>query len=262
MLRLSASLTSDVGVKRTINEDHAAADAAEQLFVVCDGMGGHAGGELASRLATERILAFVSETRRGIAGGLPYPVDPSLHPEANRLAMAVRVANHVVYETQRTTPALSGMGTTVVASALYEGYLYTAHVGDSRLYRLRRGELEALTRDHSALNELIDAGDIRPEDAHQFPDKNVITKALGVAADVVPSVRKDAVLPGDMFVLCSDGLNDLVTDAHIRERCLQSMQLSAAERGDGLSRILVEDANAAGGRDNITVMVLWDAAGR
>jgi protein phosphatase len=256
---LQHALLSDCGVRRQINEDRCLVNALERLFIVCDGMGGHAGGELASRLACETIERFVTDTRQGQVSTLPYPFDPQLEPEANRLSMAIRVANRRVYDTAAHTPALAGMGSTVVCALVEGRRVHVAHVGDSRAYRFRDGRLRALTRDHSYVNELIDAGDITESEAATHPDRNAVARALGVDPDVVVDVRTDRVQDDDLLLLCTDGLWGLVSERRMTEVLEQAPDARTGEfRMKWAAQELVRLANRAGGNDNISaLLVRW-----
>lgn len=258
---LEVAARSDAGVQRSINEDHYRVNKTLGLYVVCDGMGGHAGGELASRLAADAIEAFVRDTRAGLVQSLPYPLDESLAREANRLAMAFRVANRVVYDTASRNHALRGMGSTGVAAFAPQGAslgeLHIAHVGDSRAYRFRDGKLRRLTRDHSYVNQLVDEGGLSQEEAARHPERNAITRALGVADDVKVSVTSDRLADGDLLLLCSDGLTDCVSERRITEAIEEARDRARGGlRLDWLAGELVRLANRAGGTDNITVLLV------
>jgi len=258
---LEAVACTDVGIQRKINEDHCVAHDRHGLFVVCDGMGGHAGGEVASRLGSESIVNFILASRAGKVPTLPFPLDPALPLECNRLAMAIRVANRTIYDAAQRNTGLRGMGSTVAAMMVVEPLVYFAHVGDSRVYRYRQEKLEALTRDHSELNHLIDTGRLRPEDAEKHPDKNVITRALGVDPDVEVTTRAEKLRDGDMYVLCSDGVTDLVSDRKIVEVMRNAYQQSMSGPRtnlhlDWVGQELIRLANRAGGKDNITAVVV------
>lgn len=258
---LEVAARSDAGVQRSINEDHYRANKMLGLYVVCDGMGGHAGGELASRLCADTIEAFVRDTRSGVVQQLPYPLDERLSREANRLAMAFRVANRVVYETAAQNRALAGMGSTGVAVLVQQGELHIAHVGDSRAYRWRDGKLRRLTRDHSYVNQLVDEGGLSEEEAERHPEKNAITRALGVAEDVDVTVSSDRIADGDVLLLCSDGLTDCVSERRINEAIDEAIDRAQGTlRLDWLAGELVRLANRGGGTDNITVLLVHRAS--
>lgn len=249
---------TDVGVHRKINEDHYITDDVHRLYVVCDGMGGHAGGEVASRLGCDTIANFVRATRTGTSAPLPYPWDPNLLPESNRLSMAIRLANYTIYDAAARNTGLHGMGTTVAALLLHDGIAHVGHVGDSRVYRYRGDRLEPLTRDHSEVNELIDQGRLHPDEARFHPEKNIITRALGIEMDVLPTMRVERVKDNDLFLLCSDGVTDFVSERKLLE--LIRATLSAHEARDPpvrkLANEIVKMANKVAGKDNITVVLV------
>ena len=264
-MRAVWSCRTDVGVKRTINEDNYRANPAEQLFLVADGMGGRPGGELASRLAVESIERFVVETRAGTSRPLPFAPQPELTPEGNRLHVAARLANHEIYDTAARNPALRGMGSTLVGLLLHGRDAHVLHVGDSRCYRLRGDKLQPLTKDHSMVNVLIDGGQLSRDAAYRHAERNIITRALGSDPDVQPEVAAHELRLGDLFLLCSDGLTDLTSDrklGEILEPLFEAQGVnpgrSAVEREhlDKVAEALVRYANSRGGDDNITAMLV------
>lgn len=244
-LRLEAGIATDPGCVRELNEDMvriirptAPEELARRgvLAVVCDGMGGHEAGEIASRLATETIIR-----RFETDDGEPLTLLPR----------AVRAANRAIFEAAAHNRKLAGMGTTVTALLLRGGHAYGAHVGDSRTYLVRNGEIFAMTEDHSAVMELVRRGVLSREEARHHPDKNVISRALGSHRDVQVTgwPKPFAVLPGDAFLLCSDGLYDLVDDATLLATVRDTHPQVACDR-------LVTLAREAGGHDNISVAIL------
>ncbi len=255
---------SDVGVQRSINEDNYGAEPYQQLFVVADGMGGHAGGELASRLACESISKFVVETRQGTTAPLPFAPRPDLHPEGNRLSVAIQVANRSIYDTAVRNPAFAGMGCTLVSILAKDRDLMIAHVGDSRCYLLRADKLIPMTRDHSVVNELIAAGQLAPENAYNHPEKNIVTRALGVDANVEVEVHPHRLKSGDIFLLCSDGISDKASDRKLRE-FMDPLTGDQAHDGrwkleDEIQRALrnmIDYSNQRGGDDNATAMIVY-----
>jgi PPM family protein phosphatase len=233
MLRAAESvLRTDTGRQRRENEDSAYMSAP--VFVVADGMGGAQAGEVASRIAIETFQQ-----------GLPN----SGTPEA-RLAERVRDANHRIYDRSRAEQGREGMGTTLTAAYLDDGHLAIAHVGDSRAYLLRDGELTRLTRDHSLVDELVRQGKLTEEQAAEHPQRSIITRALGPEPEVEVDTWTYTVRAGDVVLLCSDGLTSMVPEDRMAEIIRSAPTL--AEAGD----LLIAEANEAGGRDNITV-VLW-----
>lgn len=226
------------------------ADPPLGLYVVCDGMGGGNAGEIASALAVETIYAHLVEAARHADLPMIGPWNATVSAPANRLASAIRAANEAVHRESWSRPDYAGMGTTVVAALLHEEVLAIAHVGDSRLYLVRNGTIEALTTDHSWVAEQILKGLITEEDAARSPRRNIVTKALGVESSVDVELTEVPVKSGDMLLLCSDGLtrgvhpNDIL---HI---------LSGSEDLPTMSDRLIVMANEAGGDDNTTVVVV------
>jgi protein phosphatase len=244
-----ASGLSDVGVIRSHNEDCFDIDPALRVFVVADGMGGHSHGEIASRIAVEAIRDVIAKTADEDAT-LPFELDPRLRRHANRLKAAIRIAHDRVLKAIRQDSALHGMGTTVVGMILDGDTAAIAHVGDSRCYRLRDGKLELLTQDHTWVNEQVVAGFLSEEQARVHPLKNVVTRALGGDAEVEVDVREWKVAPGDLFLLCSDGLTTMLNDHDILDR------LRGIERLEDACGRLVRDANSRGGYDNVSVVLV------
>ncbi len=233
-----AGLT-DAGMVREHNEDAITWNAEQGWAVLADGMGGHNAGEVASAIAVETI----SEQLGGLSGDA----------DALVLQQAVEMAHRQIHQQAATQPQLQAMGTTVVALRLQGQTLQYAHVGDSRLYRLRHGELVQLTRDHSLVQELIDEGMLSAEQARSSGQRNVITRALGLEAMVEVALGEDGVLDGDSYLLCSDGLSDRLHDEEIAA-------IMGGEALPEVARSLVDAANARGGEDNISVIVIrvWE----
>jgi protein phosphatase len=241
---------TDVGRKREHNEDAYALDVSEGLFIVADGMGGHAAGEVAAKITVETIGEFIAATRQKEEATWPFRYDHQLQFNSNRLAIAIEKANERVMAAVAAQPWLKGMGTTVVAGLLNEKTLSLAHVGDSRAYLYREGRLQRLTDDHSWVHEQVAAGILTEEEAKSHPLKNVVTRALGGGPSVSPDLQELTFQPGDEFLFCSDGLTTMLTDEEI---------LDAAEEDrepQNLCRKLVDTANERGGVDNITVVVV------
>jgi serine/threonine protein phosphatase PrpC len=243
---------TDVGKKRKHNEDAFALDVPEGLFIVADGMGGHAAGEVAAKITVETIGEFIAATRQKEEATWPFRYNHELHFNSNRLAIAIEKANERVMSAVATQPWLKGMGTTVVAGLLNEKILSLAHVGDSRAYLYRSGELSRLTDDHSWVHEQVSAGILTEEEAKTHPLKNVVTRALGGGPSVSPDLREMEFSPGDAFLLCSDGLTTMLSDEEIRD------SVAADETRDAktLCQDLVDLANEKGGVDNITVVLV------
>ena len=240
---------TDVGRKRKHNEDAFALDVSDGLFIVADGMGGHAAGEVAARITVETISEFIAATRQKEEATWPFKYDHSLDFNSNRLAIAIEKANERVMAAVAAQPWLKGMGTTVVAGLLNEKILSLAHVGDSRAYLYRGGTLRRLTDDHSWVHEQVAAGILTEDEAKSHPLKNVVTKALGGGASVAPDLQELEFSPRDRFLFCSDGLTTMLSDEEIED------VVAGHEDPQELCRALVDLANEKGGVDNITVVV-------
>lgn len=249
MLRVKACGLSDVGLTRVHNEDYFEIDPEHRLYIVADGMGGHSHGEVAAQLAVNSIRDFIHKTADKDTTW-PFGMDNRLERHTNLLKMAIRIAHDSVLRAISKDGSLYGMGTTVVGILLGGNVAAVAHVGDSRAYRLRNGRLDQLTQDHTWVNEQVVAGFLSREQARSHPLKNVVTRALGGESDVLVDVREIEVRAGDVYLLCSDGLTGMLSDADIRDRL--SLNGSLHE----ICRKLVNDSNARGGIDNVTVVVL------
>jgi protein phosphatase len=254
---LTWAVTSDAGLKRTSNEDSYSTRPDVGLFVVADGMGGHVAGEVASRVAVEAIEVFIQETAGADRNRTwPFPFDPSISLEANRLRAAFRLANRKIALAIADSQDLRGMATTASAVLLGARSASVAHVGDSRVYVLRDGKLQQITHDHSWVEEQVRAGTLTPTAARQHPWRNVVTRALSGGEDPEVDVTEVSPKPGERYLLCSDGLFTVVPDTHIAE--------ILGEQGvplESIARNLVEAANEGGGPDNITALILQiDAA--
>lgn len=237
------------GMVRSHNEDSVASDANCGLVVLADGMGGYNAGEVASGIA---VSVLASEIRHGLEDASPEDVDESGRELGQALLLDnVKKANLSIFHAAQSQPQYAGMGTTVVGALFYDDRVAVVHVGDSRLYRLRNDGFEAVTRDHSLLQEQIDSGLISKEDARQSRNKNLVTRAVGIDAEVEPELHVHEVQTGDIYLLCSDGLNDMVDDDDIGST-LQMLQnnlpLAATQ--------LIQMANDNGGRDNVSVILV------
>ena len=251
-LEIEAFALTDVGVQRDHNEDAFDILPDHGMFVVADGMGGHASGQVASRLAVDNLRRYVSELAVQPHHDMAFPVRPGAGPREQLLSNAIQWANERIYIESLKERRLEGMGTTIV-TALRDGEsLVVGHVGDSRVYRYRQGELEQLTRDHSLLNHYIQQGRIRTEEeARNFKERNIIVKALGLKDYVEPDTDVADMAPGDLFLLCTDGLTDQVDD-WIISHVLEGNYHDLPEACQAMVRL----ANDAGGKDNCTVMIL------
>jgi serine/threonine protein phosphatase PrpC len=246
---VSAGLT-DVGRKRNHNEDSFLIDDELQLYVVADGMGGHAGGGTASRLAVEAIDKELRRARESRDN--PFVTTPTLQdallPDA--LRTAVEKACLAIFTTAQEDPRLSGMGTTVISLVVRDNQAFFAHVGDSRAYLIRGPLIQQISEDHSLVNEQIKAGMITPEEAKHSRYKNIITRSVGFEEEVQVDVMGMVAEPGDIFLLCSDGLANMVEDQELHELVHTSPHF-----GD-IPKRLIELANERGGDDNITAIVV------
>jgi len=247
---LTAYGLTDVGRKRKHNEDAYLLDAERGLFVVADGMGGHAAGEVASRLTVESIQEFIAGTEDDHDNTWPFGYNNRYSVDGNRLSTAVERANEKVMRAVVNRPELKGMGTTVVAALFDEKRATLVHVGDSRAYLYRDSELRRLTDDHSWVQEQVNAGILSEEEARSHPLKNVVTRALGGGAHVAVDLIEIPVGDGDRFLLCSDGLTGMVSDEEITEALSSSRSLEQIVRG------LIDLANERGGVDNITAITV------
>ena len=254
-MKIRYAAKTDVGMKRTHNEDYFSLIEDEQLFIVADGMGGHASGEVASKMAAETIGEFYQRTREDEESTWPYKMDRSLSYIENRLVCSIKLANLRIFETACRDLRYKGMGTTIVTALVCGDKAYLGHVGDSRAYRVRGDAIEQLTRDHSLLEDYKEAKpDMTDEEERNFPHKNVITHALGMRETVQVDIRGHQIESGDVFVLCSDGLSGMITDPQICEIVAGSKSLERAVAE------LVDAANRQGGTDNITTLLLECAA--
>ena len=242
---LEVATATHSGMVRSHNEDSIATDAAAGLAVLADGMGGYNAGEVASGIAVAMISAELKKALAARHGEVDTAMAERLVGEE-----AVR-ANSAIFQAAQNQSQYAGMGTTLVIALWHDDTLVVGHVGDSRLYRFRGGRLEQVTRDHSLLQEQIDSGLITKEQARHSQNKNLVTRAVGIDPDVDVEIHNYPVQSGDIYLLCSDGLNDMVTDEDM-ELTLASLQANlplAAEQ-------LVQQANDNGGRDNVSVILV------
>lgn len=248
-MRLLVGAATDVGRVRQQNEDVLELRAAKGLFIVCDGMGGALAGEVASGLAARTIVAELNG--RGPAnGGPPADGDAGCLPKTSRLAEAVRRSNQVIYEQAQREPGQAGMGTTVVGVWIADGVASVAHVGDSRAYLWRHGDLAPLTRDHSLVEAQVQAGILDRQASLAAEHQNVLLRVLGREPQVDVEVNEVPVQPGDYVLLCSDGLTRMVPDSMLADAIL------LCRDPQRICDYLVDQANGYGGADNITVVVV------
>lgn len=251
-LRIEVAGETNVGMKRTHNEDNFSILEDAGLYVVADGMGGHASGEVASKMAVDALKEFFAATAQDPERTWPYKMDRSKGYEENRLITGIKLANLRIYEAAQREAGKRGMGTTIVVMFAVEDGVYVAHVGDSRGYRIRDGKIEQLSEDHSLLNDYIKMKRLTPEEIANFPHKNVIVRALGMKDTVKVDTHFEKPRAGDIYILCSDGLSGPVEDPEMLEICLKYKDLRTA------ASKLIERANEGGGPDNITaILARW-----
>lgn len=252
VLRVEVAGETNVGRKRNHNEDAFCILGEYGLYIVADGMGGHASGEVASRMAVDTLREFFAATADDPERTWPYKMDRSKGYEENRLITGIKLANLRIYDAAQRDIRRRGMGTTIVGIFTVEDGLYIAHVGDSRGYLIRDGAIEQLTEDHSLLNDYIKMKRLTPEEIANFPHKNVIVRALGMKETVKVDTRFHTPRAGDTILLCSDGLSGPVSDDEILSIVTGAADLKTA------TRRLIDRANENGGPDNITcVLTRW-----
>lgn len=247
--RVRFSGDTDIGRKREINEDSIHIPVDQKLAIVADGMGGHASGEVASRLAVDILADYFQQAADDQVLTWPYKVDRDLRADVNRMIVGIKLANVEIWERAQRSTGRKGMGTTVVAMNFLDDAVVIAHVGDSRVYRLRDGEYLQLTEDHSLINDYIKMKRMTAEEAEHWPHKNVVVRALGMKESVQVDVHTEVPRVGDCYLMCSDGLSGMVSDAEMQ-------QLLATEPNlDRCVERLIALANKNGGVDNISVVL-------
>ncbi len=247
--KLKSVGVSDVGRVREHNEDTIGVDADIGLLVLADGMGGYNAGEVASGIAVKTIMSLVKEAMER-QDMLSADSESGLSRSSIVLRDAILRANKIIYQTAKTQPQCEGMGTTVVACLFFDNRVAIAHVGDSRLYRMRANRFEQMTMDHSLLQELVDRGFYSQAEAQRATNKNYVTRALGVEPMVDVEVHEQPAHKGDVYVLCSDGLSDMVEDEDIH---LTISTFSASL--ETVAKQLIQLSNDNGGRDNVSIIL-------
>lgn len=235
--------SSDIGKAREINQDYYSIPKPEdslQLFILADGMGGYNGGEIASSLATTSAKSYIENNFEKI--------EHNKEAILELIKNAIEYANMVVFEKSKQEPNLEGMGTTLDICFIYNNKVYVGHVGDSRIYRIRGEIIRKLTKDHSYVQQLVEDGKITREEAEHHPKKNMLLKALGCTSMVEPDLRARNIETGDILLMCSDGLTNMVEEKEIYR--------VVRENPETATQVLVELANVAGGYDNITVVII------
>jgi serine/threonine protein phosphatase PrpC len=247
---LEIVLRTDPGMVRGHNEDAVFANPNQGFVILADGMGGYNAGEVASGMAT---MLLSTELESAFAAKPPHEIDRASGQSLARRYILDKMAmtNSAIYKSAESQPQYAGMGTTLVMALFCDDQVTVAHIGDSRLYRLRGETFSAITRDHSLLQEQIDSGMISAEEAKFSQNKNLVTRALGVDPEVETEIHEYPVLPGDIYLLCSDGLNDMVEDEEIHltlQMLAANLELAATQ--------LIQMANDNGGRDNVSVILV------
>jgi PPM family protein phosphatase len=250
-MRYVAAARTDVGRKRQGNEDSFCLAPDLGLYVVADGMGGHAAGEVASRLAVETIREWMEKYLKGDEAVIVGPAAASGSPEASYLLSSIRLANRIIFDAAKGRQDYAGMGTTVVAALTRGDTIILAHVGDSRIYRIRDGHIVQISRDHSFVQQQVDLGIISSEAAETSQFRHMITRALGLKETVEVDLTEKPAVAGDILLLCSDGLSDLLDD----EEILTDVQEHAADLKLAC-QVLVDRANHKGGDDNVTTLLI------
>jgi serine/threonine protein phosphatase PrpC len=248
---LEAYGQTDVGRRRKLNEDNFLVAPEPGLYAVCDGMGGHNAGEVASKMAIETLQAFIEKSHKEKEITWPYGLDVNLSFDGNRLKTAIKLANKKVYRAADNREDYTGMGTTVVAGLVSENTLTVGSAGDSRCYLLRNGQLSQLTRDDSWVSAALGEGILNSDEIERHPLRNVITKAVGAKDSIELDVVEQKLSPGDVALICSDGLHAMLSDEQIQKTLTpfpESLEEAAGK--------LIDAANEAGGKDNVSVVLL------
>jgi PPM family protein phosphatase len=248
-MRVRFSGNTDIGRKRDHNEDSVHVPVDTRLAIVADGMGGHASGEVASALAVDTMVDYYQRTADMQPLTWPYKVDRDLRGDINRMTTGVLLANLEVHERASRDANCKGMGTTVVAVYFLDDTIIIGHVGDSRVYRCRKDTLSQITEDHSLINDYIKMKRVTADEAENWPHKNVIVRALGMKDSVQVDILTEQPRVGDCYVLCSDGLSDMLSDDQIKHI------LNATPDLDRAVEMLIGGANENGGVDNISVVL-------
>ena len=234
---------SDIGKARELNQDYyyiSQETDEPKIYILADGMGGYKGGEIASKLATDSVRKYIQSNFDS--------TNKEKEEILKLIKSAVEYANMVVYEKSKEVPELEGMGTTIEICLIYNNKAYIGHIGDSRIYRIRKEVIRRLTKDHSYVQKLVEDKKITREEAKVHPKKNMLTRALGCTAYVEPDLRARNFEKGDVFIICSDGLTNMVEEKRIYELVKEDITTAADK--------LIMEANDAGGYDNITVIII------
>ncbi len=249
--RLAIKGSTDPGMMRSNNEDRISTTPEVGLAVVADGMGGHQAGEVASGMAVDVVTRHVIDVLARHGNGNKKRKAGAPSPEFKAVEEAISLANTAIFELSQSSPNCAGMGTTIVVTLFYDDKVCIAHVGDSRLYRFRKDKLELLTEDHSLVQELVARGLITPEEARNSANKNLVTRALGIEPAVDSHIVERNVQDQDLYMLCSDGLNDVLPD----DMTAQILREHSADLQAAINR-LIKEVNARGGPDNVSVILV------
>jgi serine/threonine protein phosphatase PrpC len=241
---------SDVGMRRPHNEDSTLTDPALGLVILADGMGGYKAGEVASAIAVTSIHEQIRSRLKSLEDD-DTDITARRAPQLQAVRDAIMYSNSEIYRAAQRDPQCHGMGTTIIVALFHNNVMSIGHVGDSRVYRLRNGIFQQLTKDHSLIQELIDRGLYTPEEAALNTPRNLVTRALGIDDNVKVDIAEEPVFPGDLYLLCSDGLNDMVDDEEIH-LTLSKYSANLVQAAEELVRL----ANAKGGRDNTSVILI------
>lgn len=247
--KIRFSGVTDVGRVRDHNEDNFLIADDFPLAAVSDGMGGHASGEIASQITVDTLRRYYTDTHEAGTSTWPFRM-PSLQVERDRMTVSIKLANTIIHDTGKRDPTKKGMGCTVDAIYFSQGRFFIGHVGDSRVYRIRGSQIQLITEDHSLLNDYKRMKAMSGEEAEAFPHKNVVVRALGLSAQVFVDIVVEEYQLGDLYLLCSDGLCDMLDDATLLSTVTRFQSIDTA------SQTLVQLANEAGGVDNITALVV------
>lgn len=248
-MRVRFAGATDVGKTRDHNEDAVSLPTDNRLAIVADGMGGHASGEVASGLAVETIVAHFQATENAQPMTWPYKIEHGIAGDIGRMSTSIMLANAEIHEKAQVDKACKGMGTTVVTLYFLDDTAIIGHVGDSRVYRHRNGELTQLTEDHSLINDYVKMKRMTVEEAGQSSIKNVVVRALGMKESVKVDIITEQPRIGDTYLMCTDGLTDMLTDDQLEHIVRTSPDLDSAVKR------LIDGANEEGGVDNITVVL-------
>lgn len=250
-MKLQYAGATHVGMKRDHNEDNLMLMPEQNLFVVADGMGGHSSGEVASKIAVDTLRTFFEDTSKDDDVTWPFKLDKAVSYDENRLVAGVKLANRNIYEAAQADQRYKGMGTTIVGMVWVDEKAIVGHAGDSRCYRIRSGTITQITEDHSLLNDYRKIQALTPEEEAAFQYKNIIVRALGMKEAVNVDINHQAPEPGDILLLCSDGLSGEVNDPQILaivEKHRENLEAGVQE--------LIKQACENGGKDNVTVILV------